>query len=90
MSEDARRFDELDEEVKSMLRHLSHEEVQTLTYLSTIPKDELSGMMKIYRDFRAVGWFAKWLILATVSVFIGAVALGESIARALAWFRSSS
>lgn len=89
MSDDAKRFDELDEKVKAMLRRMSPDQVETLTYLSSIPQTEVRGLIKLFRDLRAVGWFGRWLILSVVAVFIGAVALGESIAKAMSWFRGS-
>nr|WP_295465161.1 hypothetical protein [Mesorhizobium sp.] len=87
MSDDATRFDQLDEDVKALLRRLSPAEVETLTYLSTIPKDELRGMMKMFRDVRAVSWFLRWLFFAVAAVFVTASALGESFAKVMHWFR---
>lgn len=71
-----------------MLSGLKPEEVDSLEYLSTIPKEELRGIMKAFRDFKAINRFMRWLILGTVGLFVGAAALGDSISKIIAWFRS--
>jgi hypothetical protein len=87
--EAARRFEELDPRVKDMLRRMSPDEVETLTYVSTIPKDELRGLMKFIRDLRAIGWFARWLILGAIALFLLAVTVSENIMKFLGWIRGN-
>lgn len=87
-SDGATKFDHLDEEVKDMLRHLRPSEIETLMYLASLPKDDVEGMLKNYRDLRTVSRFARWAILTVIAVFLGAVALGESALKALGWLRS--
>lgn len=92
MDEHARavqRFNELDQNIKDLLSKLEPGEVETLKYLSTIPKDEARSMMKLYRDIKAVGWFMKWLIIGMVGLFIGTVALYENILKVYGWMRGS-
>jgi hypothetical protein len=38
------------------------EHIATLEYLSTLPKDEVRSLMKMFRDIRAVSRFMRWLI----------------------------
>lgn len=83
----AHRFNELSPKVQEMLSGLKSEEVDTLEYLSTIPKEEARGMMKMYRDVRAVGKFFTWLIVGVVGMFIGAVSVGESVMKFIAWLK---
>lgn len=87
-AENADRFNELDDEVKEFLRKASADQIQTLTYLSRIPETEIKGMMKFFRDTRAVGWFLRWAIITLVAIFLGAVTIGENIAKVLGWMRS--
>lgn len=86
-ADEARRFDELDPKVKDMLRRMAPEQVETLTYLSTIPRDEVRGMMKMFRDMKAVGWFVRWLVITIVAIFITTVAVGENIGKVIRWMK---
>lgn len=43
---------------------------------------ELIEMQQGYRRAKTVGWFLKWIFFLSVSVFTGAVAFGEYVARA--------
>jgi hypothetical protein len=83
----AHRFNELDESVQDMLSRLKPEHVETLEYLSTVPKAELRGLMKTFRDIQAVGKFMRWLIVTLVALFIGGVAVGENIAKVAGWIK---
>lgn len=90
MNEDcptANRFNQLDPKVQDMLSKLEPSEVETLKYIVTIPKDEFRGAVKMYRDFRAVSGFMRWLIITIVAVFIGAVSLGEQIGKIIGWMK---
>ena len=84
----AEKFNQLSQPVQEMLRHLNQQEVETLEYVSTIPKDELRGMMKMYRDSKAVIWFIRWSILALIAIFGGAVLVGENVLKVIAWFKT--
>lgn len=86
----ASRFDELDPKVKDLLRKLEPEEVEALKYVATIPKDELRGMMKMYRDTRAIGKFSRWFILLLVGLFLGGVTIGENVMKLVHWFKGPS
>lgn len=90
MNENAHRFDELDEEVKDLWRRMHPDQVASIAYLSTIPRDELRSIMKMYRDIKAVGWFLRWAVITIVAIFIGAVALGENIMKVIGWFRGGN
>ncbi len=83
----ANRFKELDPNVQDMLSKLEPSEVETLKYLVTIPRDEFRGAVKMYRDFKAVSSFMRWLIITTLAVFVGAVSLGEQIMKLLGWMK---
>lgn len=86
----ATRFDELDEEVKDMLRKLEPENAQTLKYMASIPKDELKSMMKMYRDIKAVSKFFRWMIISIVAVFLATMAVGENILKLIAWLKGGT
>jgi len=83
----AEKFNELDPKVQQMLRLMTPAEVETLEYVSTIPMSELKGMMKWWRDAKAVGWFVKWLILFSFGLFIGIVTLWESVLKVIGWMK---
>lgn len=85
----AERFRELDPAVQDLLSRMKPEHVETLEYLSTLPRDEVRGLMKIFRDIRAVSRFMRWLIVTVVAIFIGGVALGENIAKVAGWWRGT-
>lgn len=68
----AQRFGELDEAVQELLSRMKPEHVETLEYLSTLPKDEVRGLMKMFRDIKAVSKFLRWAIATLVAIFIGA------------------
>ncbi|MBN9135322.1 MAG: hypothetical protein J0I92_04645 [Phyllobacterium sp.] len=69
----AQRFGELDEAVQELLSRMKPEHVETLEYLSTLPKDEVRGLMKMFRDIKAVSKFLRWAIATLVAIFIGAL-----------------
>lgn len=83
------RFNELDPNLKDLLSRMEPENVETLKYLSTIPRDEARAMMKLFRDLKAVGWFMKWLILGAIGLFIATVALYENILKVIGWMRGA-
>lgn len=85
----AHRFAELDPAVQDLLSRMRPEHVDTLEYLSTLPRDEVRGLMKMFRDIRAISRFMRWLIVTIVAIFIGGVALGENIAKVAGWIRGS-
>lgn len=87
--EPAQRLVELDPTVQELLNRLDPENVDTLKYISSIPRDELKGMMKMYRDMKAVGWFMRWVILTLVAIFIGAVTIGENIVKVIGWIKGA-
>ena len=86
-SQPSQRFNELDEKVQEMLSQLKPDHVKTLEYLSTLPKEEVQGLMKMFRDIKAVSKFLRWLIVTLVAIFIGGVALGENIAKVAGWMK---
>lgn len=75
--------------MQDLLSHLKPEHVETLEYLSTLPKDEVLGLMKMFRDIKAVGTFLHWLTVTLMAIFIGGVALGENIAKVAAWMKGA-
>jgi len=83
----ASRFDELDASVKDMLCKLEPEEVTNLKYVATIPKAELMGMMKFFRDFKAFGKIGRGLIITMAAIFLGMMALSENIAKLFLWIK---
>ena len=83
----AQRFGELDEAVQELFSRMKPEHVDTLEYLSTLPKDEVRGLMKMFRDIKAVSKFLRWAIVTLVAIFIGGVALGENIAKVAGWMK---
>lgn len=85
----AQRFNELDPAVQDLLSRMRPENVDTLEYLSTLPREEVRGLMKMFRDIRAVSRFMRWLIVTVVAIFIGGVALGENIAKVAGWWRGT-
>lgn len=85
--ERAQRFNQLDGTVQDLLTRMKPEHVETLEYLSTLPREEVRGLMKMFRDIRAVSRFVRWLIVTLVAIFIGGVALGENIAKVAGWMR---
>ncbi|TMO68932.1 hypothetical protein CWC17_19170 [Pseudoalteromonas sp. S3785] len=83
----AQRFTELDEKVQERLSPLTPDHVTPLESLSTLPKDEVPGLLKMFRDIKAVSNFLRWLIVTLVAIFIGGVALGENIAKVAGWMK---
>lgn len=86
----ARRFDELDPRIKELLSRLEPENVETLKYISSIPKDELRAMMKMWRDLNANIRFVRWALLALAAIFLGTVALYENFLKVVGWLRGTS
>jgi hypothetical protein len=84
----AQRFGELDEAVQELLFRMKPEHVETLEYLSTLPRDEVRGLVKMFRDVKAVSRFLRWAIVTLVAIFVGGVALGENIAKVVGWIRN--
>lgn len=83
----AQRFGELDEAVQELLSRMKPEHVDTLEYLSTLPRDEVRSLMKMFRDIKAVSKFLRWAIVTLVAIFIGGVAVGENIAKVAGWVK---
>ncbi len=81
------KFAELDLEVKDMLRRLEPEDVKTLRYLATIPKDELVLMIKAWRDFRANVKFVQKLVLLLIAIVVTCATFGENVMKILGWFK---
>lgn len=84
----AQRFGELDETVQDLLFRMKPEHVETLEYISTLERDEVRGLVKMFRDVKAVSRFLRWAIVTLVALFVGGVALGENIAKVVGWVRS--
>jgi hypothetical protein len=83
----ANRFDELDPAVKDMLRKLEPEEVETLKYMSTIPKAEFRAMMRFVRDIKAAAWYFRWGAASIIAVFLTSMMVAENVMKAFAWFK---
>lgn len=49
--------------------------------------DEINDALGFYRSARTNGKFLLWLIGGFIGLFIGAVAFGDSVLKALGWFR---
>lgn len=82
-----KRFTELDEDVQRMLATLEPENVATLRYVATIPKAELQGLMKMFRDAKAVSWFIRWTVITIAGLFIATVGLYENIIKVISWIK---
>lgn len=86
----ANRFNELDPAVQKMLSQLEPGEIETLKYVASIPKEELRGMLKKYRDWSANSRFMQKVIGGIVVIVITAAAFGESIFKMLNFLRGSN
>ena len=74
----AHRFNELPEETQEFLSQLREDDIETL-------KDGL----RLVIAMRTVGRFMKWMIVALIGTFIGAVMLYENILKVLNWINQS-
>ncbi len=71
----ADRYSELPNETRVFLERLRPEEIT-----------DLAEAINFMRSVRTVGRIMRWIIIAVVGTFLGAVALGDAIARVLGWF----
>lgn len=74
----AHRFNELPNETQEFLSQLREDDIETL-------KDGL----RLVIAMRTVGRFMKWMIVALIGTFIGAVMLYENILKVLNWINQS-
>lgn len=74
----AHRFNELPEETQEFLSQLRGDDIETL-------KDGL----RLVIAMRTVGRFMRWMIVAIVGTFIGAVMLYENILKVLSWINNT-
>ncbi|MDM7851879.1 hypothetical protein [Pseudochrobactrum kiredjianiae] len=74
----AHRFNELPDETQEFLSQLREDDIETL-------KDGL----RLVIAMRTVGGLMKWMIVAIVGTFIGAVMLYENIWKVLIWINPS-
>lgn len=73
---DAKRFDDLPSDTKEFLTDLSTDDVQTI-----------KAGLPIIKAIIGFGKVTKWLAIAAIGILTGAVMLGESIGKILAWLR---
>lgn len=73
---DAKRFDDLPEKTQQFLVGLRPDEVDTL-----------NDGIRLVRSIATVGAFVKWCIVGVLGIAVGAVMLGESVGKIIAWFR---
>lgn len=77
------RMIELPPQTRDWLAGLRPDEVETLQAIVEMPADDVRDGFKMVRDLRAVGRFSRWLIITTVAIFIGTVALYENFLKLL-------
>lgn len=70
------RFNELPNFTQDFIAELREEDVE-----------ELREAIKFIRSAKTVGKFSKWMLLTAISMFMGAVALGEYIIKLKGWFK---
>ncbi len=70
------RFNELPNFTQDFIAELREEDVE-----------ELKEAIKFIRSAKTIGKFGRWMLLTAISMFIGAVALGEHIIKLKGWFK---
>jgi hypothetical protein len=65
----------------------------TRRWLERIDEDDLKEFEEIRNSYvraRTLGWFFKWLFISVLGTFVGVVAFGEALAKALSWLTGAA
>lgn len=93
-------FPHLPEETRRMLEQLRPDHIEALESLMRMPEDtrkflinlrtedtvQIQEAIKFTRDAKTVSKFTKWIVVAVVLTFGGAVGFGENVLKFLKWF----